>query len=435
MRILQITPGTGNFHCGSCLRDNAVVRRLRADGHDVLMLPLYLPFVLDEPDQAAGQPLFFGGINVYLQQLSALFRHLPRWLDPLLNAPSLLRHAARRAGMTRPSDLGEMTLSMLRGEHGLQARELDKLLSHLRAQPPFDLVSISNALLLGMAPRLRRDLGSAVVCTLQGEDTFLDALDPPHRDQAWALLRQCCDHVDAFIPVSHYYGSRMAQRLAISAQRLHVVHNGIDLDGYPAGPAPASDHAPPTIGYLARLCPTKGLDTLIDAFLLLHQHGTVPNARLRLAGTCTPSDQPFIQRAKARIDAAGAAARIDWLPNLNREDKIDFLRSLHVFSVPATYGEAFGLYVIEALAAGVPVVQPRHAAFPELITATAGGILCQPDDPRDLADQLASLLLDPPRARAMGQAGQAVVIAQFSSQRMASQVLGVFEHALKLRHG
>jgi hypothetical protein len=80
MNIVQITPGAGSMYCGGCFRDNSLVAALRKQGHQTLMVPLYLPLTLDEPDQSAGTPIFFGGINVYLDQKSALFRKAPRWL-------------------------------------------------------------------------------------------------------------------------------------------------------------------------------------------------------------------------------------------------------------------------------------------------------------------------------------------------------------------
>src|SRR5947207_14391552 len=116
MRIVQLTAGTGSFYCGTCLRDNALVTELRRQGHEALLVPLYLPLALDEPPATPETPLFYGGVNVYLQQQSSLFRKTPRWMDRLLDSPGILQAAARRAGMTRAADLGELTLSVLRGE-------------------------------------------------------------------------------------------------------------------------------------------------------------------------------------------------------------------------------------------------------------------------------------------------------------------------------
>lgn len=427
MRVIQITPGTGSFYCGTCLRDNALVAELRRQGHDALMVPLYLPVMLDEVSTAGDTPLFYGGVNVYLQQKSALFRHSPGWLDRLLDAPRVLKLAASRAGSTQAHELGDLTVSTLRGEEGNQIKELDRLAEWLTEIRP-EIICLSNALLVGMARRIKERTGAAVVCTLQGEDAFLDSLPPGDSQAAWRALAERAADVDAFVAVSLYYGDVMRRRVGLAAHRLHVVHNGILLDGY--GPAPAPPE-PPTLGYLARLCREKGLETLVEAYLLLRKRDQLPGLRLRVAGSMTAADQPFVERLKTRLAGAAVAGDVQFLPNLSREEKIAFLQSLSALSVPATYGESFGLYVIEALAAGVPVVQPRHAAFPELIEATGGGVLCEPDDPEALATAVEELLRDAAAARAMGARGREAVLARFNVTRMAEGMLRVFEQVVQ----
>ncbi|MBI3269019.1 MAG: glycosyltransferase family 4 protein [Planctomycetes bacterium] len=424
MRIAQLTPGTGSFFCGSCLRDNALVVALRALGHEAVSVPLYLPHLTDEEDASRGAPVFLGGINVYLQERSALFRRAPRWLDRLLDAPRLLRWASRRAGMTSPADLGTLTVSTLLGEEGRQAKELDRLAVWLASAegPRPAVICLSNALLVGLARRLRAATGAPIVCTLQGEDAFLDGLPSPHRDDAWRTLAARAAEIDAFVAVSRYYGDTMTRRLGLRTERVHVVPNGIALGGFDVAAA-APD--PPAVGYLARMCPAKGLDVLAEAFVKLKGGGRVPGLRLRVAGACTPEDEPFVASVRRRLAGAGCLADAEFRPNLDRVEKQAFLRGVTVFSVPATYGESFGLYVLEALASGVPVVAPRHAAFPEVLEATGGGLLCEPGDATALAAALESLLLDPARARALGLRGREAVLRDFGVARMARGVAGV----------
>jgi glycosyltransferase involved in cell wall biosynthesis len=429
MRIVTITAGTGSFHCGTCMRDNALVLELRRRGHDALLAPMYLPMVLDEPSAAAGAPLFYGGINVYLQQISGFFRRTPRWLDRLLDAPGMLRMAAKRAGSTRASELGELTISTFKGEDGRQAKELDRLVEWMRDLRP-EVVCLSNALLVGMAREIKRRTGAAVVCTLQGEDTFLDALPPRDSAACWDLLHERAADVDAFIAVSRYHGELMTRRARLRPETVHVVHNGIDLEGY--GPRPArAPGAPPVLGYLARMYAPKGLGTLVEAFIQLKRRGEWPNLRLHVGGSCTPADEAYVAELRGQLAAAGVGDSVEFHPNLSRSEKIRFLQGLDVFSVPAGYGESFGLYVIEAMAAGTPVVQPEHAAFPETVAATGGGILCRPDDAESLADGIAALLADPARARAMGAAGRAAVHEKFSVQEMARQAERVFQGVME----
>lgn len=429
MRIIQITPGTGSFYCGTCLRDNALVAELRRQGHDALMMPLYLPLVVDETPTAGDTPLFYGGVNVYLQQKSALFRQTPRWLDRLLDAPRILRLAASRAGSTEARELGDLTVSTLRGEEGRQLKELDRLADWLAGERP-DVLCLSNALLIGLARRIKQRTGAAVACTLQGEDAFLDSLPEGDRRAAWEAFSERAADVDAFIAVSHYYAEVMRRRAGLPAARVHVVHNGILLDGYAPAPAPPD---PPAVGYLARLCPAKGLATLVEAYIILRKNNRVPNLQLRVAGSMTAADRPFVERLRGRLADAGLTSDVRFLPNLDRAEKIAFLQGLSVFSVPATYGESFGLYVIEALAAGVPVVQPRHAAFPELIQATGGGLLCEPDDPASLAAAIEGLIRDPDEARLLGARGRDAVLDRFSVARMAEGVTRVFEGIVRSR--
>ena len=424
MKLLQLTPGTGDFHCGACLRDETLMRALRTRGVQTLMVPLYLPLVVDGYEPMTSQPILFGGINVYLEQKSALFRHLPRWMDRWLSTRWLLGAATRFAGMTGAKDLGDLTVSMLHGEQGRQAKEIERLIDWVERHFHPDVIVLSNVMLIGIAKRLKQALGCPVVCTLQGEDGFLDALPQQEGRIAWRTLAERAKDVDAFIAVSRYYGRVMRERLGLDEACVRPVYNGIVLDGYTHAQTPP---ACPVIGFLARLCQAKGLDTLARAFVILKKRGRLPQAKLRIAGACNRSDQLYVEVVRGILKAGGVLEHVSFHPNLSLGEKQRFLQELSVLSVPATYGESFGLYVIEALACGVPVVQPRHAAFPELIEATGGGILCEPDDPASLAEALETMLLDEPRRRKIGRCGRANVERFFSADAMARGVLEVIE--------
>ena len=432
MKIAQITPGSGNtFYCENCLRDAGLARALRTLGHDAMVVPLYLPLSVDRPDGLTDVPVFFGGVNVYLQQKFGLFRRTPRWLDRLFDSPRLLRWAAGRAGMTSPEDLAETTLSMLRGEHGRQAKELDRLVAFLAADGPPEVVCLSNALLLGMAGRIREQLGSAVVCMLQDEDTFLDTFPAALAGRAWEELACRAEQVDAFVAVSRYYADLMAPRLRLPDGRMHVVPLGVDPGRFT--PAPSRD-GPPAIGFLSRLCPGKGLDALAEAFIQLKAGGNWPELKLRVAGGWTSQDVPFIHRVRRRLRDAGLAGDVEFLPHLDGMHREAFLRSVSVLSVPGA-PEAFGLYILEALACGVPVVQPAHGAFVELIQATGGGVLVPPGDPAKLAEALAALLGDGRHAASLGAAGRAAVELTFNEQAMARGIAEVCGRVRPARDG
>jgi glycosyltransferase involved in cell wall biosynthesis len=431
MKIVQITPGAGAMYCGNCFRDNALVAALRQAGHQALMIPLYLPLTLEEEDQSAGTPIFFSGLNVYLEQKLAFFRHTPDWLHRWLASRSLLRWVAGRSARTRPRELGELTVSMLRGESGYQAREVEDLITWLAEHERPDVICLSNALLIGLVRSLQQRLDVPVACMLQGEDSFLDALPESFRSQAWAELGARAREADLLVAPSRYFADLMVRRLALPPERVRVVHNGISLAGYdkpPAEPEHGSDsnRPDPVWGYFARMCREKGLDILVEAFIEIKRRGRVKNLRLRVGGGCGPADQPFVQTLRDRLRAEGLLDQVEFHPNLDRAAKLRFLQSLTVFSVPAVYGEAFGLYLLEALAAGVPVVQPRHAAFPELIEATGGGLLCLPNHPQSLAETAETLLLDPALARKLGETGRDRVAQDFSVQRMMEGLVGAY---------
>ena len=292
------------MYCGNCFRDNALVAELRRQGHDTLMVPLYLPMTLDEADASTGTPVFFNGINVYLEQQSGWFRGAPAWVHRLTGSGLLLKVAGRFAARTRAEHVGELTLSMLRGEQGHQARELDQLLAFLQLQPQVDAVCLSNAMLLCFARRLQADLRARVLCNLQGEDAYIDARPEPGRTAVWELMAERARDVDLFLAPSRYFAGRMAGRMKLDPARVAVVHNGIRLEGYVPASRPAD---PPAIGYFARMCEEKGLHHLVDAFIELKKRPKMEAVRLRVGGGCGPGDRRFVQAQQRKLSRAGCA--------------------------------------------------------------------------------------------------------------------------------
>lgn len=432
MNLIQITPGAGGMYCGNCFRDNALVAALRRQGHDVTMVPLYLPMTLDETSTAAQTPTFFGGINVYLDQKLSIYRHAPDWLRELFDSPAILKWAAGKTAKTRPDDVGELTVSMLLGEHGNQARDLEEMVGWLAHLPKPDAVYLSNALLVGFARRLRDELGTRVICFLQSEESFLDSMPEPWRTQSWQTLAERGKDVDAWISPSRYFAGRMQERLHLPPERVHVVPNGISLAGYDQLPARVvrQPGEPLTLGFFGRMCADKGLDTVVDAFLRLRKQGRVPQLRLRIGGGCGPSDEPFVAEQKAKLAAAGLLGDASFHPNVSRGDKIAFYASCDVLSVPARISESFGLYVIESLAAGTPLVQPSVVGFPELLTNTGGGVLCGDNDAASLARALEPLLLNPARLRELGDAGRRAVFERYTDDGMARNMAATTEEIL-----
>ncbi len=405
------------------MRDAALVKALRRLGHDVILVPMYLPLYTDDPDVTRGAPVFFGGINVYLQQKLALFRKTPRWLDRLLDSRPLLRLAAQQEGSTDPARMGEMTLSMLRGDGGNQAKELERLVAWLAETEKPDLVHISTSMLLGLAPRIKEVLNVPIVCSMQDEDVWIDHINEPYPQRCWDAIAARASDCDQFVTVSRYYRDLMCTRLKLDVSQIAIVPIGIELDGYKA----ATHRGPPTIGYLSKLTPLLGLETLVDAFMILKRKPGLENIQLHAIGGLLGADKPFVRRLRRTLELAGMAGDVEFLVEIDREARIDFLKQLSVLSVPIPRGEAFGSFILEAWAASVPVVQPRVGAFPELVDATGGGITYEGTTAEQLAEALEPLLRDPDRARAMGQTGHEALLRTFDVDTMAQRTAELYE--------
>jgi glycosyltransferase involved in cell wall biosynthesis len=412
------------MYCGSCLMDNALATELLARGEDVILLPVYTPTRTDEAN-VSDRHVFFGGISVYLEQNMPLFRKTPAFLDRLWDAVPVIRAATGRGIAVDPQALGDLTVSTLRGEEGNQAKEFRKLLRHLEHLPPFDLAVVPNALLISLAPALRRVLKRPVVCTLQGEDLFLEGLGEKHRSTAKELIRRHAASVDAFVATSDYYAGFMASYLGLDRAKIHTVPIGINLDGH--RPAEGEKEGPFTIGYLARVAPEKGLHLLAEAYRILRQERGFSGARLEAAGYLAPEHRRYLRDIQGRLREWGLGGEFRYRGTLDRKAKIAFLQGLDVLSVPSPYAEPKGLYVLEALANGVPCAQPRHGAFPEVLARTDGGVLFEPNDPANLAEHLLGLAANRDAARALGRRGAKGVHQHHSIAQMATRALEVYE--------
>jgi glycosyltransferase involved in cell wall biosynthesis len=424
MRIAFITAGAAGMYCGSCMRDNTLVTALRRLGHDALLIPAYMPIKVDEPD-ASEKKVFFGGINIYLEQKLWLFRHTPRFLDRLFNFRWLLRWVSRFAVRARYSEQGQLTISMLEGTHGKQAKEVENLVGYLRDEKP-DVVLFTNALLSGVIPAVKLALGVPVLVTLQGDDIFLDELSERERARCAELIRANGLSVDGYISTSAYYADHMAAYLGLSRESIHVVQPGINLTGH-GGPREVRTEGTLTIGYFARICPEKGFHRVVEAFIKMRQQPNAPSAKLRASGWLGPNNQTYFNDQVKRLEAAGLLADFEHIECPTHADKVRFMRSIDVLCVPTTYREPKGLYVLEAWANGVPVVLPAHGAFPELIENTGGGLLVAPDSIPELAEGLARVLTDHTFRYRAGLAGEAAVRDRFNADSMARETVALIE--------
>jgi len=415
------------MYCGSCLRDNAMATELIARGHDVMLLPVYTPTFTDEPNVSRDH-VVLGGISAYLEQYVPFFRKTPRWLDRLWDSKTVLNLASRRSISTNPKMLGEMTVSVLKGEDGFQRKEIDKFVDWVKDQAPPDVVNLPYSLLISLAEPLKQTLKAPVVCTLQGEDLFLDGLQEPYRTQALDLIRDQIEHVDMFLSVSEYYARFMPGYLGIPAEKIQVVPLGINPHGFDLR---KRDHSGPfTVGFLARVAPEKGLHILAEAYRIARQSGELPEARFEAAGYMAADCKPYLADIQKRLKDAGLEGEFHYRGVLDRAEKIAFLQSLDVMSVPATYDEPKGVSLLEAIACGIPLVQPRRGAFTEIVENTGGGLLVQPDDPRSLADGILKIAEDKALAEKLSANGFRGVREHYTAAHMADRVLEAYESVI-----
>jgi glycosyltransferase involved in cell wall biosynthesis len=423
MKIVAFTAGAAQMYCGSCIRDNALAAELKSQGHDIVLAPIYTPTLTDEPNVAEHKVLF-GGISVYLEQHSVIFRKMPWLLDRLWDSEWALKLASRRAIPVNPRLLGELTVSMLRGAGGFQGKEIDKLTAWLRTEAPPDIVTLPNSLLIGLAAPIHKALGRPVCCTLQGEDLFLSQLQEPYRTRALELIRSNIEHVDGFAAVSTSYADFMCRYLGIPEKKMHVIPLGVNLKGYDASLRLHGNCF--TVGYFARVAPEKGLHALVEAYARLRRETDFSGATLEVAGYLAPEHREYLRGIERRMKDAGLSHEFRYRGVLDRPHKIDFLRNLDILCVPATYDEPKGIFLLEAMANGVPVVQPRRGAFPEILEKTGGGILVEPDDPASLAQGIFRLWKDPALLAQLGAQGVAGVREHYSAARMAARALEVY---------
>ncbi len=422
MNIVYVVPGTcGAFYCPNGLRDSLFISALREAGHHVTLVPLYLPCTPECSCASAVAPLFYGALRIGLQQALPLFRRLPRRISRWLDSPALLQAVSRRPSLLQARSLEKMTLSVLQAEHGRQAYELERLVQWLSSHSPRpEIIQLSTALLAGLARRIRHALNVPVASFLGDEDKWVDAMTPAGRARVWGILRERARDVDAWVAPSRFGAERMTERLGLPSEKLVVIPPGVRPEEYPRA---RLGFSPPVLGFLSRLSPDQGLDTLVAAFLLLRQEPRLNRLRLAVMGSAIGSDSHYGRRLSAALQQAGVWSDVMFHPTFDRARRMAFLESLSVLSVPVPTGEAFGLYLLEAMACGVPVVQPRLGAFPEILAQTGAGCLFEPNDAPTLAVTLRSLLLDPDTARRLGACGPEAVAMHFnlttSAQRLA----------------
>lgn len=410
--------------CGSCMHDNTWARALRDAGHEVTLIPTYTPIRVDE-ENLSSRRVFFGGINVYLEYRSRLWRRLPRWMTRWVDHPKFISLVTRFAVSNDAGDLGELTLAMLDGESGPQANDVKELANFIGQELKPDIVCFSNALLAGTVRTLRSTFDGRILCVLQGDDVFLDSLPPEFRTRAIAKVSERAADFDGILVHSNYYRDHMARLLGLPHEKFRSIPLGISFEGH-SGTPHEREPGGLTIGYFARVCPEKGLHVLVEAVKQLKQRRPDADLKLIAGGFLGPRDADYFEQVKRDARSLGRAFHWAGSPQ-DHATKVDLLCSFDVLCVPTVYREPKGLYALEAMANGVPVVLPAHGAFPEMLTATGGGLLFDPDKPAELVSLLERLLDEPETRLALARAGHGGVRRVFNLTAMTDETVRMFD--------
>lgn len=407
------------MYCGGCLHDHTLATALQSIGHEPLLLPLYLPPQLESSLPQSDVPIFFNGVNVFLDQHSGLFRRAPKFIRSLTGSKLFAKLAAYFSSSTEASrETAYIALSMLDGENGKQSRELDELIEWLKANFKPDVACLSNTLLLGIAARLKEELKCKIVCQFQGEDYYIESFPEPPRSEVWRLLNKKVNDVDLFIAPTKYSITQVGRRLVFPENKVTVVYNGVNLKDFDQV-VKTLNSDDPVIGYFARVCPEKGAELLVDAFIELHNMRKMPQLKLKIGGTVVQKDKDFVENLQKRIESMELNPYSEFKFNVSKEEKRKFYNEVNVISVPARTSEVFGLYVAEAMASGTPLILPSHGSFIELVEETGAGVLYHPNNSRVLANTIYAFLSDPVRYKNCSIAGIEAARTKFNSELMA----------------
>jgi glycosyltransferase involved in cell wall biosynthesis len=365
---------------------------------------------------------------MYLREKVRFLRNMPAFFDKILDTGLFLRLAARQAGTTSSEGYEELTINMIEGDNAFRKTEVDRLVRYLQREGNPDIIHLSNALILGIARQLKKRMKVKVVCSLLNEDDWIDDMAEPFRSRAWEMIAREAGYVDVFVTPSNYYRDFFLGRTGLDGKNVMVVPLGFDPEGNSQGVKKSS---PPAIGYFSRINEHNGFDKIVDAFIDLKSKDLITGLTLNVCGGYTGIDKPFLSSQIKKIREAGLSKSVRIYPEFQGDKKTEFFNDVDVISVPVRKYDGYGLYLLEANAAGVPVVQPATGAFPEIIEKTGGGIIYSPDTVEELSSNLYSLLTDRETLLKLGSEGRMKVRDEFSLSRMSEKLAHVYEKTVK----
>ncbi len=384
MKILFIVPGSGDpFYCGNCFRDNLHANALRKAGHDVIVMPLYLP--LTHESFKGDTPLFFPAVSFYMAQKFFRRRSMPKWMENIFNSNAALNIAASFSGSTSAEGMEGLTLSMISGNGQAFDDQAKILIDWITHQEKPDMIHLSSSLVIGIAKAIKQKIDIPIVCSLQDEEVWVDNLKEEYATIAWKGICENLKYIDKFIASGEFYKGVALRRIP-QISNIEVVYPGINCEKYASESYPGD----PTIGFFYRMNRENGLHILAEAFVKLKEKSSIPNLKLKIGGGYTAVDKKFLKQVKKILNPF--MHDVIWHDTYSLDDHQQFYKEITVLSVPITFDESVGLYLCEAFAAGRPAVEPATGSFPEIVGNA--GILYEPNDSQSLSEALEKLLLN-----------------------------------------
>lgn len=425
MKVIYLITGSGgSFYCSNCYRDMLYVRAIRkVPGVTANAIPLYLPPDAPEDKAAVDSNVFFGAISLYLREKVRFLRNMPSFLDKIFDSAPMLKLAASRAGSTRSEGMEDLTLDMIKGDIKFREKEMDRLVSYLVKTGKPDIIQLSNALIIGLAYQLKERLDVKVICSLQNEDDWINDMAEPYQSRAWEMIAEEAVNIDAFVSPSQYYKDFFIEKTGIPGEKIELIPSGFE-------PSPlverVAEERAPAIGFFSRVNMHNGFDKLADAFIKLKSGNEFPDLTLHVCGGFTGDDKPFISEQIQKVKSHGFKSSVKIYPEFSGNAKQVFFSNIDVMSVPVRKYDGFGLYILEANANEVPVVQPATGSFPEIVKMTGGGIVYSPDDVDELSSSISKLLHNRELREKMGKQGNKLVREEFTTEKMAERLSALY---------
>ena len=418
MKVLFIIPGSGDsFYCGNCFRDNLHASALRKAGHDVVIMPLYLP--LQQKSFQADTPLFFPATTYYTEQRFFRNRKIPKWLQRITGSEWVLNMASSMSGTTSAKGMEEMTLSMITGNDPAFEKNVQAIVNWIRDYEKPDVIHLSSSMLLGIAKTLKKHFTIPIVCSVQDEEVWIDTLKEEHAIVAWQGIAENTHYVDKFVTTSRFYRDMLQKRIP-EISDIGVVYPGIDREKY------ASEQYPkhPTIGFFYRMNYLNGLDILAEAFVLLKKRNTIPHLNLLIGGGYSAHDKKFLNGVRKTLSPYKNDVTINETYSL--EEHGTFYEKISVITAPLRFNEGVGLYLCEAFAAGRPAVVPTTGSFPEIVSDA--GILYSPNEAPALADALEKILVDKNLYHQKVEAAKNLSVNRYNQKITAEKITTIYNN-------